>query len=276
MKVVFLISGEVRPDDLKCKYNLEYIKSKLPDYVDVKCVTWDRGKKYDFIDKYYEEPVAHYWPKNSWDSVKLKVNRLRELKASGAEWPPVDNMDFEIVTQRFKKSTSNRYAWKHRNFQCLIHAYAVRDFAKDYDIVVRARYDNFYDEYDHIEKAIEVIKEDKTKVVEIASVYAFVNEGFISNDFEIIHHKDAFDYEYVIDLFKSKQLLGAESGWSQAFKVQINTTVESIRSKCGRQSGFNNIVDVWRRRQQANKELSETEEILYERYKEELEAQHRS
>lgn len=270
MKALFLISGEIRSGDLQTKYSVEHIKKCLPD-IDVKCITWERGERHEFVDKYYDEPKATYYPENSWSHLKSRIELLRQLKNSGAEWPPKDNVDFEIITQRFSKSSSNRNRWKKRHFQILQHALGVDDFGYGYDIIIRSRYDYVFRNYEHIYRAIDFLSTTKNTIVEIGPTYeedktlAFPDHEIFHYDFQFAHHYETFDTDYIWKLHSEKKLLGAESGWTQAFKLGT-TESPALRRMYGLKpsnQGFNNIIDFFSRMD----DLTEEEVSFYERYK---------
>lgn len=268
MRALFLISGEIRGN--KAGYNIEWIKKCLPD-IDVKCITWDRGVKHDFVDKYYDEPKATYWPENEWNSVKIRLNRLRELKDSGAEWPPLNDHNFELVTQRFSKSANNRNRWKKRHFQLLQHALGVDDFGDGYDVIIRGRFDHPYRNYDHVKLALEYLNISENTVIEVRpSVnikdHEMMEVEHLSHDFMIIHHKEAFDTEYVWKLHENKKLHGAESGWNQTLQIQDRNLISINGHRC-KEVGMFSIVEYFARMN----DLNEEEKTFYERYKEQEE-----
>jgi len=272
MRVLFLLSGEIRGS--RTKANIEWIKECLPD-IDVKCITWNRGIEYSFVDKYYDEPVATYWPENSKQHVLHRIEGLRQLKKSGADWPPLNNHDFELVTQRFSQNANNRNRWKKRHYQLLQHALGVDDFGDGYDIIVRGRFDYPYRNYDHIKLAIEYLSMSKTDIVEVRNSVDVEGHEFIepelnwlSWDFTIIHRKEAYDTDFIWNEHKNKRLLGAESGWNQAFKLDQPEPPKlmSINGHRCKEVGMHSILDYFQRMD----DLTEQEQTFYERQTEQV------
>ena len=242
MKVLFLYSGEIREPSWNVKW-LEKSKEALPE-IDFICTTWDRGIKYDFIDHYFEEPRWHYYPKNTKDHIKTRLNRIRDYKRK-FDWPPTQeellaNPDIAEAMACWNKPFYKRNypegvgfygrdRWKYRHHQLVGHAYAMKEFSERYDVVVRCRYDmNFTEIIDEVKdnlklcyetgRRIEYLPIDESEESREEIIDQEPNKYLgVSNDWMIIHRTESFDYEDAIQKFKNKELLGAEAGWSNMF-----------------------------------------------------------
>ena len=219
MKIAVLVSGAFHSKYKGCEILPEYNKTfreKFPD-AEFFYATWDkfeyevRAHMPDIECLYFKEPVMHYHPYLDID----KKDAISNL--------------YTKSVMRYKKAPKDKIEWtKHHTKQILIHSRLMETLPKEYDIIVRLRWDTYMyhaaDFSTHIQDAY------NNRVV-----YGYctdLNLGFgieknmeesrnpekykvLLNDAMIIHPYDALSTANVEKLHEAKKLHPAEHGWYQ-------------------------------------------------------------
>jgi hypothetical protein len=222
MKIAVLYSGQIRGNSYK--NNIRRLKALLPD-ADFYFTTWKNQPDLPFIDCYFDEPHVSYNCESNLH--KLDLKKLREIKDKYGSIPK-DEKARRVLEYKFRKMGRDRIK------QHLAHALAYQKYVegKEYDIVVRVRYDLRYDDdfnaniIDHMLK----LCYDEKKPVGIGYLGGY-EPGKISliqphkfiGDVVIFHRADMFDPQYVFSLANDKKLLSAEFGWFQILCEPYNT-----------------------------------------------------
>jgi len=209
MKVLVLFCGEISSVD-KARSSIYNLKDSL-DY-DFKCVTWNRNINHDFVDMYFDEPRWTYWPPNNKNMIKRYIDILRNRKELTRD---------HVFTTIHEKQPWSFDRIKRRHMQIIQYALALKEFGNDYDIIIKNRYDHFWqsNEYTEIVKlctdnnVVQML--DKNYNPNDAEERLSITDK-ISSDFTFAHRRELFDANYVLSLHKNKELCGGERGWSQA------------------------------------------------------------
>lgn len=231
MKIAICFSGQIRGD---YERNIKNVVDCLPD-ADVFFTTWSNQPKFDWIHKYYDEPIMHYNP-------------------------AIENANgFPDVYQKWLKTgKAKQEMWKHRTKQILGHALVVQDFADNYDVIVRARYDNItskamkhnmlyfceksYNEKKSLGFFMPRLANDPTPKLDRQPVndQKFGLQPLNSSrrkqhhvDHMIIHRRDLFNTDYVWKLHNKKRLMVAEYGWWQVLSEPHGDNYEAYQGYVG-------------------------------------------
>ena len=221
MKIAICFSGIARGSVTR---NIKSVEAAMPD-ADFYYATWkerenDISKKYKAVT--YPEPVLHY---NSWTECVE------------------DNPNHKYAQYKFGISNKiggvyQTESLNHSTKQILAHAYQVRDIKKDYDLIVRIRWDAVCGSRINFQKYLDMSYNENIAVgfairggrhtnlnifKDIAHKYC-TRDTDISvsrdwcwwlNDNLIIHPPSKFDPEKVFKLHEEKRLWPAEFGWYQ-------------------------------------------------------------
>ena len=231
MKVAICFSGQMRGD---YERNIADVIECYPK-ADVYFTSWVNQPQHKWVHRYYEELTLHYNP-----------------ALENADGVP------DVYQQWIRTRKAEDERWKHRTKQILGHALVVKDFADDYDVIVRARYDNIVGP---------AMKEQMSWFIERAfnkkkSLGFFVPRmscdptpfllqqnkhqkqfGLLELnsdrrkkhhvDHMIIHHRDVFNTDYVWKLHDEKRLLVAEYGWWQVLSQPYDDNYEAYKGYVG-------------------------------------------
>lgn len=194
MKIAVAFSGLIRGNYQK---NITKLREKLPT-ADFWFTAWKGRQEENFIHKYYDEPILNY--------------------------KPATEIDYPHTYQRFLRGPAKN--WQERSKQILAHCLVVDDFCKDYDVIVRARYDCSVGDYLDVYKYCKISYASNQSVgffterrMEMPLSLTAVTEGprYFQHhvDHMIIHKKSLFDTRYAWKLHEDKKLRIAEYGWWQ-------------------------------------------------------------
>lgn len=222
MKIAVLYSGLIRGESYK--NNIWHMKTLLPD-ADFYYTTWKGRGEYDFIDKYFDEPHIPY---NCERYIHKQAVKIMREKKEELGYVPEDLRHRVFLEHRW------RVLGRDRVKQQWAHAVAFDEFCqgKDYDIVIRIRYDLKFKDFGkkEIDHLIDLCYNEKKPVgigflgdhdhglVEVKG-----QNGHLIGDVIIIHRADMFDSAYVYELIQNKKMFGAEGGWWQVMCERFNT-----------------------------------------------------
>ena len=218
MKIAICISGICRG---KLDRNIPLLRKHFPT-AELFFSTWEGKPKPPFENSYFHlEPEMHYHPYinaiEECPAPKFKAYKLEGKKGKG-------------------QMAYNRTI--HHSKQILAHAYLLNEIPKEYDMIIRARYDtvlsNEVDFTPWLEKSYEKKRAmgigtrttrhpDFNVIKEVPQIYPYENmHGDISQDWGwylmdplIFHRRDMFDTQKVFSMHKNKELWPAEYGWYQ-------------------------------------------------------------
>jgi hypothetical protein len=220
MKLAVCVSGLVRGEYLK--RNNEVLKLKFPN-ADFYYATWTRDEK-KFRENFlndscfiFDEPDMHYHPYS------------KEVLVSAEVKPHYENsMKLMFSNGKINK---DKYEWLlNSTKQILIHAMLLEQIKKDYDVIVRTRFDAYLWENEQADfsKFVEncfnertthgfgiLAHENNHKMLHANPEKKNSKFTYRVCDFLIIHQRNMIDSEKVFSLHKNKQLRGAEYGWYQ-------------------------------------------------------------
>lgn len=228
MKIAVCYSCQLRGD-----YNshIPLVREALPG-ASFYFTTWNTETNIpNWIHKTYPQPELHYNP----------------AIENASTWPI-----------EYMKWIKNRMAyhedWKHRSKQILAHALVVKDFADDYDVIVRVRYDTIiskkmiremktfcqkaYDEkraygfFVPRARNIDARPELEVDTPNIIAKGAARDKGHVT-DHMIIHRRDIFDCDRAWQLHEDKKLRIAEYGWFQLLSEPYGDTHINHRGYAG-------------------------------------------
>jgi hypothetical protein len=191
-------------------------KEKFPD-ADFYYATWFKEKKK--FEKlfpndecfFFEEPVMHYHP----------------------YYPENFNSEFFQATLKWVIK-NNKMEWtSHHTKQILIHAWLLDKIQKEYDVIVRTRFDAFIwkDSKANFKPFLEDSFKNKrtngfavTRRPKFKDLYEsdYIGEPkmkYLILDQLIIHPRELFNTQEVNNLHITKQLLPAEHGWHQTLSA---------------------------------------------------------
>lgn len=229
LKIAIVWSGQLRHG---YKTNIARMKKFLPE-ADSYYTTWDNQPKESFINKFYKEPKTHYNPSKRQIETNIKILRkIRNAEINEDKLPQrlineggLKALELECLTTIRSRIRSRNHTKQH-----LAYALAVKDFVKgkDYDIVIRARYDTYIRSAMkcHIKEFCEWVYENKQPM----GFHSFNDSGTLEesirptplirnqygnsiHDFMIIHREDMFDPDRTLNLYERKILGPAEHGW---------------------------------------------------------------
>jgi hypothetical protein len=216
MKIAVCISGAIRSNqgDAGLIRNYKRMKEKFPS-ADFYFATWNSFSS-DFnrlfnSEKcfYFEEPKMHYHP---YLDMK-KENYASEYYKETLDW---------IV-----KEGKAKIEWSsHHTKQILIHAWLLDKITKEYDVIVRTRFDAFIfknaDFFPYLKDTVDYNRANAfatTRKEKFNELYdSDVNNEKMKYwmlDQLIIHTPNAINKETVDELHKNKKLNAAEHGWYQ-------------------------------------------------------------
>lgn len=226
MKIAVCYSGVVRGN---YDTNISLVKSALPD-ADFFFSTWNTSDQPHFIHKVYDEPELHYNPATE------------------------NSQGFTEAYQKWiRNKAAFREEWSHRSKQILAHANVVRDYATNYDIIVRARYDTVIskkmisDMYklccesynDSLPIGFFIPRRNGNPQHElnqdnpISVVLGSERHKQYLVDHMIIHRNDMFNHNLPWKLHKCKSLMVAEYGWWQVLSEPYGNRHKCIRGYAG-------------------------------------------
>jgi hypothetical protein len=194
MKIAVCFSGILRGNHIQ---NIETFKQKLPN-ADFFYTTWSGGETADYIDRYYSQPQLHY--------------------------KPATEPDYPHTYKRFLRGSANN--WQERSKQILAHCLVVDDYCKDYDVIIRARYDAILAPYLDLQEYCNMTYEKNQSIgfftprnMSLPQSLTNVTEGerwFEHHvDHLIIHKKNLLHTDLAWHLHQEKKLRIAEYGWWQ-------------------------------------------------------------
>jgi len=228
MKIAVLFSGQIRGESYK--NNIWRMKCLLPE-ADFFYSTWKSEHQHEWIHEYFDEPHIHY----NCEQNLFRLHFLGELRRIKEETGFLDREDPHVERCLHGISSVERNKGRHRIKQHLAHTLAYERFVKDkdYDIVIRIRYDLEHDKTftrDQIMKMIDLCHTSKKPVgVGYLGKYPhgviseMDDEDKMIGDLIIVHRADMFDTDYVWDLFKQKKLNSGEFGWFQIMSECFDT-----------------------------------------------------
>lgn len=210
MKVAVCVSGLLSGDFIKRNNLVQKEKFANADFY---YATWkrDESKFFKYFPSeecfFFDEPEMHYHPyfPEGWSSEHFLETR---------NW----------VTR------TNRIEWSsHHTKQILIHAWLLNNIQKEYDIIVRTRFDAFIwrdkeanfipfieDSFDNNRaNCFAVTQKPKFKDIYESDYIRTPKMRYWLLDQLIIHPRSIFDVDQVNMLHETKQLRAAEYGWHQ-------------------------------------------------------------
>ena len=237
MRVAVVFSGQIRGN---YKANIERMRSIIPN-ADFFFTAWEDQRKLDtagIVNRFYKEPIEGYLigsvGKREVIKRNLKILRKIKNKELSENHKPVrwrGRSEQKIIDELWAPYLAKKKA-SHSMKQMVAHALAVRDFcdAKDYDIIIRCRYDIIIDP--SLKSHIKHFCEQTYKYWAPHGFHCFNSEETFANmvkpkkivqncegkdlrDFIIIHRADLFDPNRVFYMFDRKILMPAELGWWQ-------------------------------------------------------------
>lgn len=220
MKVAVCVSGAFTTGNPRGDLvrNNALLKSKFPS-ADFYYATWDNYKD-DFEkallnDKceYYAEPIIDYHP--------YKIPKEHHITS---HYQPTVDWVMEGGAERLRWTS-------HHTKQILIHAWLLDTIKKDYDIIVRARYDIFISKYadfspylkdtfeNHRANCFAATKPNKFNELNEFDTSTNSRHHYNMQDQIIIHNSDAIDTTNVMRLHEEQKLHAAEYGWYQVISM---------------------------------------------------------
>lgn len=218
IRVCVCVSGIPRSGlanrDLRRNYE---IFKKVFYNADFYFATWKGNERaiqkyfYDQEVKYFDEPMLDYHP---------FIDIEKETTIS-------DNEKLKKAINKAKKEVLYRETSRHQTKQILGHCYLIDSIEKEYDIVIRCRYDTLvyhkanFSEYINLSFIKNVALGFAT--LEINSTFSKTEtmtvDGMYHNCFLfdqlIIHPRKILDTTYVYTLHNQQKLIAAEHGWWQ-------------------------------------------------------------
>lgn len=246
MKIAVIFSGLLRGDYEK---NIRDHREAFPD-ADFYFTTWkytsesDRKKwskngkftlEHPLIQKYFIPPKIHYDPSLEW--VKPYIRLLRKMKETNWDMnyipPDLRWMGKEkLEKQAHLVITNSRNIIRHQNKQHVIYALTVKELVDQskYDILVRTRYDTVLDPdfVNHVDYLTNIANEtgypigfhhfnnDGLEGILDPAKFLRIRKAHDIYDFMIMHKSSKYDPDYVLNLFKNKDLKISECGWWQS------------------------------------------------------------
>lgn len=194
MRIAVAFSGLIRGNYEK---NIALFKQKLPT-AHFWFTTWKNQQKENYIHRYYDEPIIDY--------------------------KPATELEYPHTYTRFKSGAAHN--WHDRSKQILAHCMTVDDFCKNYDVVVRARYDCRICDYLNLYEFCEMSYNENKSIgfftprnMPVPSSLTGVTSGdrYYQHhvDHLIIHKKSLLRTDIAYQLHENKKLLVAEYGWWQ-------------------------------------------------------------
>lgn len=210
MRVAVCVSGLVNGNLLK--RNNEVLKSKFP-YADFYYATWsDQKNAFEGVFSnqkcfYFDPPNVHYHPYEAkdFDSVHWRETKNWIVKNKKMDWS------------------------KHHTKQHIIHALLLKQIEKEYDVIVRTRFDAFAWK-DPLADFTPFVED--SLINQRANCFAVTRKSMFKDLYEsdyethpkmrvwcldqlIIHPRSLFDPDTVLKLYEDKLLRAAEYGWHQ-------------------------------------------------------------
>ncbi len=225
MKIAICVAGLIRGN---YKRHLRVAKSKFFG-ADVFYSTWS-GYKDEQSEKlgcmYFDEPEIHYQP---WTECVRKSKHPK----------------YHAYTKMYRDNPNYEPKFLNATKQLISHAYQLKhQVPKEYDLIVRTRYDTHISDRLDFSKYIKHAYTGKSAVgfairgtrhgdvnsfKKIDHIYPRVGDthystdwGWYLNDNLIIHYRDRFDPDKVLAMHENKELLPAEFGWYQVLSEPID------------------------------------------------------
>jgi len=237
MRVAVVFSGQIRGD---YRANIERMRFIITT-ADFYFTSWEDQRQKDIagiINRFYKDPTDSYLVRSvgDTDTIKSNLKLLRKIKNGelSEQYKPVrwrGRSEEKIISELWAPYLAKGKA-RHAMKQVVAHALAVKDFcsSKDYDIIIRCRYDITIDPA--LKSHIKHFCEHTYDYWAPHGFHTFNDEGTFSNmvkpkkvvmtiegkdlrDFIIIHRADLFDYNRVFYMYDRKILMPAELGWWQ-------------------------------------------------------------
>jgi len=233
MKIAVCVSGVPRSGMMngnkRQDYNqdfhrdLRHLKHSFPT-ADFYFGTWKQYEKilineYPVVDYWlFDEPTAHYHPYLTMNKADMICDKMREF--SGI----------------YQKRPNLHERTKYQAHQILCHALMVDKLPKEYDVIVRARFDVFTYAKGDFSIYTEKAYKDKTAIGfgvmkphwetfniahEIDKTDTVIPREYLF-DTIIIHNAKSIDTARVFKLHKDKKLCPAEFGWYQVLSQPYN------------------------------------------------------
>jgi hypothetical protein len=225
MRVAVCVSGAFKTGNPKGSLtkNNDVLKAKFPN-ADFYYATWDSYKpEFEKVFpnekcEYFPEPHIHYHPYMDIETSDYISNHYNDTVA----W--------------VKKGGAERLQWtSHHTKQILIHALLIDKIKKDYDIIVRMRFDGYISKTAEFTPYLEdtftnhrancfgaTRKERFAQLVECDKANNSLHNNWILDQL-IIHNADAIDVDNVMRLHEEKKLHSAEYGWYQVISMPYNS-----------------------------------------------------
>lgn len=234
MKLAVCVSGICRG---KVQRNLDNMKYHFPD-ADYFFATW-KGKEKDALqhgikDFYsFAEPEMNYHPIKDVDGPPAPKLMIQKKKCQTGEYG-----------NQWQDKTS------HHTKQILIHDMLLNQIPKDYDMIVRIRFDTWLsrqvDFSEYLEKSYKksiavgfgtrtTRHKNMDQLAEVLKIYPNYTDFSISQDWGwylmdpmIFHPRSMWDSSLVNKLHTEKQLAAAEFGWYQILSEPFGDNHTSI------------------------------------------------
>lgn len=250
MKIAILCSGLLHDyqiedtkwieDNIKRVYN---IFSREDDEVDVFIGTWSNPNTINlpFIDVFFDEPDIHYNSGYVSGCIQAALKNLRTCKNNNE---PYDLNDLANV------SSMGRRRYKENIKQHLGYIFLFKQFVenKDYDIVVRIRFDTYIDlthptispsQINDTLRDLATFSFDYNKPIGFNTIdleyeihpfgwNKYHYDGYSLSDWMIYHPPKLLNTEYALKLFENKLLRNGETGWYDILCRKWDLPVEYI------------------------------------------------
>ncbi len=231
MKPAICISGLARGN---MKRNINHLKKAFPN-IPMFFASWEETKNdisEQFKCSYYPEPQMHYnpWSECIIDNPHPKYHVYKK--------------NF-LMTKLNGQSMPNEARLLNATKQLIAHAYQLADLPKEYDMIIRARWDtvvsNKLDFTSYLEQSYNekmaigfAIRGDRhiilDKFKDIDHIYIQEDTdhkwsrdwSYWINDNMVFHRRDMYDCDLVHKLHKEKRLWPAEYGWYQMLSSMDN------------------------------------------------------
>jgi hypothetical protein len=210
MKIAVCISGLVNGN--YTRRNIEVFKQKFPS-ADFYYATWTDQKEY--FKRAFPKDTCFYF-----DSPKIHYHPYEAKNFTSVYWEDTKNW---LLKNR-------KWEWaRHHTKQHIIHAYLLNSIDKDYDVIVRTRFDAFAwrsDEANFMQFVEDSFVNNRANCFAVTQKPKF--KELYESDYNekprmkewcldqlIIHPRKLFDTDAVLKLFKEELLRPAEFGWYQ-------------------------------------------------------------
>ena len=216
MRVAVLVSGIIKANKKfpELMARIIEVNKSIFSGADFYYATWDNEKNRKLFDIYYPEEECHYF-----DEPEIHYHPYLNV--------PEEYHLSEDFTKKVQYFSSKRHLheWtSHHTKQHLIHCYLLDKIEKDYDVIVRLRFDSFIHRkanfYSYVEDAYQTGYAHGFSVTKRHKFNEFYDspEGTLKDymlDQLIIHNANNIDTREVYKLYEEKRLRAAEFGWYQ-------------------------------------------------------------